>query len=198
MTHTGTFIALEGLDGSGQSTQGKLLKEYFEEQGRNVILTKEPTPDSEAGKRIRKVLQHEETLDPFELQKLFAEDRKEHLEHIIMPALERGDIVISDRYYFSTFAMGSVDCDLEKLIELNKDFPHPDMTFILDVAPKTAIRRVQERGKKAEYFEVEEKNEKIQETYKNLPNRFENVYIIDSEQSIEAVHQEIVSHVKGA
>jgi len=98
-TNKGKFIVFEGLDGSGQSTQAGLLKDFLLEKGYEVILTKEPTIESEAGRKIRKVLDKKLNLSPKELQELFAQDRKEHLENIIIPALKQGKMVISDRYF---------------------------------------------------------------------------------------------------
>ncbi len=191
-SYPGKFIAFEGLDGSGQSTQAGLLRKFLTEKGYQVVLTKEPTLDSEAGRKIRDVLDSKVKLEPGKLQELFAQDRKEHLEKIIIPALEKGRFVISDRYFFSTFAFGASDgLDLEWLIKLNDNFLLPDMTFILKVKPEVCVSRMEKRGSPRTLFEKEEKLAKVWETYKIIPARFENVEIIDGEKSIEEIFEEI-------
>ncbi|MFH1656551.1 MAG: dTMP kinase [Candidatus Nealsonbacteria bacterium] len=186
--YSGKFIVIEGLDGSGQSTQVSLLRDFFIGENKQVILTKEPTLTSEAGKKIKQVLGKEIELDPKELQKLFAQDRKEHLDNLIIPALEEGKIIISDRYFFSSFAYGSSDeISLEWLIELNNDFLIPDLTIILKTSPEVCISRIEQRGTEKTLFEKTEKLTKVWEKYSLFPERFENVKIIDGEKTIEQV-----------
>lgn len=191
-TNKGKFIVFEGLDGSGQSTQAGLLKDFLLEKGNEVVLTKEPTLDSESGRKIRKVLDKELDISSKELQELFAQDRKEHLENTIIPALKQGKIVISDRYFFSSFAYGAANgLDLEWLIQINNLFLLPNITFLLEVKPETCIERIEGRGLEKTLFEKKEKLEKTWETYKILPGRFENVYLINGERSIDEVFKEI-------
>jgi len=188
----GKFIVFEGLDGSGQSTQASLLRDFLLNQGYQVVITKEPTKDSEAGKKIRQILDEKTQEDPSELQKLFAQDRAEHLKNTIVPALEQGKFVISDRYFFSSFCFGASDgVDLDWLIKLNDNFLLPDLSFILKVAPRVCVERIDKRGTVKTLFEKEEKLTKVWETYKIMPERIENVIIIDGERSIEAIHEEI-------
>ena len=191
-TYSGKFIVFEGLDGSGQSTQVDLLKNYLIETGKEVLTTKEPTIDSEAGKQIRKALDEDIKIDPFELQKLFSQDRKEHLEKVIEPAIKEGKTVISDRYFFSTFAFGSSDqISLDSLIELNQEFLLPDVTILLKVSPEVCVDRIDKRGEGVKLFEKRDKLSKAWETYKILPNRFENMYIVDGEKTIEEVFSDV-------
>jgi dTMP kinase len=191
-TCQGKFIVIEGLDGSGQSTQAGLLRDFLIREGFEVILTKEPTLNSEAGKKIRKILDKELGVNPKELQELFTQDRKEHLENKILPALREGKVVISDRYFFSTFAYGVADgLDLDWLIKINNEFLLPDLTFILKVSPEVCIQRIERRGEKIKLFEKKEKLEKVWQTYEILPKRFENVYMIEGEKSIEEVFSQI-------
>jgi len=185
-TNKGKFIVFEGLDGSGQSTQAGLLKDFLLEKDYEVILTKEPTIDSEAGRKIRKVLDKKLDISSKGLQELFAQDRKEHLENTIIPALKQGKTVISDRYFFSSFAYGAANgLDLEWLIEINNLFLLPNITFLLEVKPETCIERIEGRGLEKTLFEKKEKLEKTWETYKILPGRFENAYLISGERYID-------------
>jgi dTMP kinase len=192
----GKFIVFEGLDGSGQSTQARLLAEYLQNKGREVVLGKEPTKDSEAGREIIEVLTHRKSMPSEKLQELFVADRKAHLEAGILPALARDAIVLEDRYAMSTFAFGSVDCDLEWLIGLNKDFLWPDATFILKVHPEVSLERIAARGKPAELFEKKEKLEKVSATYDILAQRFPNCFVLDGERSIEEVHAQVLQHIQ--
>ena len=197
MNKHGLFIALEGLDGSGESTQAVLLRDYFLKKGRGVLLTKEPTIESPAGRKIRKVLEKKIKVKSEELQDLFTKDRTQHLKKTIIPALKRGRVVISDRYYFSTFAFGSASgVSLDYLIKCNKKFLHPDMTFILDVNPRTAISRIEKRGKPKELFEKLQKLAKVRKFYKGFPKRFRNVYIINGERNIKEDFKQIKRRVE--
>lgn len=186
--YLGKFIVFEGLDGSGQSTQADLLRDFLIKKGFDVILTKEPTKDSRASREIRKTLDEKIKIEPSKLQELFTEDRKEHLEKLIIPALKSNKMVISDRYFFSTFAFGvSDELDLEWLIKINDKFLVPDLAIILKVSPENCVERIKERGNATTLFEKKEKLKKVWETYQTLPNRIKNTYIIDGEKSIKEV-----------
>lgn len=196
-TYSGKFIVIEGLDGSGQTTQVELLKDFLAQENFEVFLTKEPTLDSEAGKKIRAALDKKITLEPGALQELFTQDRREHLQNKILPALQEEKVVISDRYFFSTFAYGAADgLVLEDLIELNKDFLLPDLTFFLKVNPEVCVQRIEKRGEGIKLFEKKEKLEKVWEKYESLIDRFENVYLIDGELSKEEVFAQIKKIIK--
>jgi dTMP kinase len=190
--YPGKFIVFEGLDGSGQSTQANLLKNFLGENGREVVLTKEPTKNSSVSQKIRDVLDEKIKIESRELQKLFTQDRKEHLDDLIIPALKDNKIVISDRYFFSTFAFGVSDgLDLEWLINMNNDFLLPDYTFLIRVSSEVCVERINKRGEGIKLFEKIEKLSRVWETYKILPNRFENVYMIDGEKTIEGVFSQV-------
>lgn len=190
------FFVFEGPDGSGQTTQVQLLKDYLEQKNKSVLKTKEPTNRSSVSKKIRDVLEKQEKTDPLELQKLFTKDRREHLEKIILPALTSGKIVISDRYFFSTFAFGSLECRLNKLIELNKNFLYPDLTFFLKTSSGTCLERILKRGKNVQFFEEKEKLEKVMKAYEELNHKFPDIKIIDAERDITTTYKEIVKLVE--
>lgn len=191
------FIVIEGLDGSGQSTQAELLRDFLIKKGYQVVLTKEPTLNSEAGKKIRKILDKKEKISPKKLQELFAKDRREHLKNVIIPALNEGKIVISDRYFFSSLAYGTADgCDLDWLIEINNKFLLPDLIFLLKVSPEVCIERIKKRSKKRTLFEKEKKLAKVWEIYKILPKKFRNVKVIEGEKSIKEVFSQIKDTVR--
>ncbi|MEI7424831.1 MAG: dTMP kinase [Candidatus Staskawiczbacteria bacterium] len=187
-TYLGKFIVVEGLDGSGKSSQVDLLIEYLKKNGKDVVVTKEPTMDSESGRKIKQALKKEIVIEPLELQKLYVQDRKEHLENKVMPALKEGKFVVSSRYAFSTFAYGYSDgLDVNLLIDMNKEFLLPDLTIIIDVNPKSCVERIENRGEPVELFEKLEKLTKVNEIYKKTSDMFENVVIINGERIIAEV-----------
>ncbi len=195
--YKGKFIAFEGLDGSGQTTQANLLKDYLIKKGFEVILTKEPTQDSEAGKKIKKILNEETTTLPRQLQELFAEDRSWHQKNIVESALKKEKIIITDRSQFSSFAFGVANgMVLDYLLSLNDEFIEPDLVILLKTSPKTSIQRIQKRGEKQTLFEKEKQLEKIWKVFEKLADKFESIIIIDGEKSIEEIHEKIWQIVK--
>ncbi len=191
------FIAFEGLDGSGSSTQSRLLAEKLEKNGKPSLLTKEPTSDSPIGKLIREILQHKWSSSPEGLQLLFSADRAEHLKNEIEPALENDQIVITDRYLFSTLAYGGMNVDMEWLKSLNKNFRLPDITFLFKLAPEECIKRIAGRGSDFELFEKTDKLAKIWESYEKIAEEFDNIQVIDATKTIEEISEEIWDVIAG-
>jgi dTMP kinase len=190
--YLGKFIVIEGLDGSGKSAQVDLVIDYLKEKNREVVVTKEPTTDSEAGRKIKQALRKEIIVEPLELQGLYVQDRKEHLENKVIPALKDGKFVVSSRYAFSTFAYGYSDgLEVDLLVELNKEFLLPDLTIIVDVNPESCVKRIENRGEPKELFEEKEKLTKVNEIYKKTPEMFENVFVVNGEKNIPEVFDEI-------
>ena len=127
-SYPGKFIVIEGLDGSGKSAQVDLVINFLKEDGKEVVVTKEPTTESEFGLKIKQALRKEIIVEPLELQKLYVQDRREHLKNKVVPALKEGKFVVSSRYAFSTFAYGYSDgLDVGLLIEMNNNFLLPDL-----------------------------------------------------------------------
>lgn len=194
----GKFIVFEGLDGSGQTTQARLLGEYLQSQGVKVVMTKEPTQiiegrfSSSVAQTIRDVLDKKIKMEARPLQEMFAQDRKEHLEEEIIPLLKDGVWVISDRYFFSSFAFGAAHGnDMDFLISLNKDFLMPNYSFLLKVSPKVCMQRVVKRNEGVKFFEVEEKLARTWEKYEEVMRRFPELKVINGERSIDEIHSEI-------
>ncbi len=193
----GKFIVLEGLDGSGLTTQAKLLKNFLEKKGIKTILTKEPTKNSSVSKEIQEILGHKKEIDPFNFQRLFAKDRDEHLKKEIIPALKKGIWVISDRYFFSSFAYGAEDKpEIQKIIDLNKNFLLPDLTILLKVDPEICMERIKKRQEEIKLFEKKEKLEKVWQNYCHLLEIFDNIKVVNGKNSIEKVFQEITKLVR--
>ncbi len=195
--YPGKFIVFEGLDGSGQSTQAAKLVDYLDDKKQTsrfgysgAYLTKEPTA-SLIGGLIRGQLTHDWQSSLECLQLLFAADRAYHLEKEIIPLLEKGVIVISDRYFFSSFAYGALKLNQEWLFKINQNFLLPDITFFIDVAPKICVERIRKNRYRAALFEKEEVLDGVWKNYKKLAKKFQNFYIINGEKSVDRVFEDI-------
>lgn len=188
------FVVLEGLDGSGSSTQVALLKKALDNSGHKVHITKEPT-NNIIGGLIRGQLTKDWKTGPECLQLLFAADRAHHIEREIMPAMNDGNIVVSDRYFFSTMAFGGIDTDMDWLKKINERFVVPDLTFFIKVPASECVRRISSSRFELELFEEEKKLVRVWANYEKLADEFENVHVIDGTQSVDDVHKEIIQIV---
>ncbi|MDI6807184.1 MAG: dTMP kinase [Candidatus Aenigmarchaeota archaeon] len=187
----GIFIVLDGLDGAGLSTQARLLEKWLRKKGKKVLLTKEPTFGMIGG-LIKSVLKREWKTDQKALQLLFSADRAHHLQKEIIPALERGYVVICDRYILSTYCFGVIDrVDLNWLRSINSKFLKPEITIILDVPPQVSLERVEKSRFSLELFEEIKKLKKVRRNYHKLKNEFPNTFVVDGTKSIHEVHAEI-------
>jgi dTMP kinase len=141
------FIVLEGLDGSGTTTQLRFLDERLSAGGRPHFCTGEPTT-SPIGSQIRSILKQELRVDARTVALLFAADRNEHLyepERGILARLERGELVVSDRYLFSSLAYQSLGCPFEYVRELNRPFPLPRLVLFVDTPVSLSQERLSRR-----------------------------------------------------
>ena len=201
----GLFISFEGIDGVGKSTQLDLLVRYFEEIGRTVCRTLEPG-GTDLGREIRELLLHRKgEVAPRAEALLFAADRAHHVATLVRPALERGEVVITDRYLDSSVAYQGSGRDLgfEQVRDLSLfavDGLLPHLTVLLDLdAEKAAARRSNtgaepdrlERAK-TEFFET------ARQSYLTMaaeePSRW---LVLDAEQSVEAMQAKIRERVQG-
>jgi len=189
--YSGKFIIFEGLDGSGTTTQANLLFKYFKKQGKKVYLTGEPTR-SLIGGLIEGQIAGDWQSSPECLQLLFTADRTYHLEKEIIPLLKKRISIICVRYLLSTLSYGELDIKDEKwLMEINKKFILPDITFLLKVSPKICIQRIKKERFHKELFEKEDKLKKVFKNYLKFAKRFKNIYIINGEKSIKEVFSQI-------
>ncbi|MCL2172128.1 MAG: dTMP kinase [Nitrososphaerota archaeon] len=141
----GIFICIEGLDGSGKSTQAKLLTKKLCKAGYNAVFTAEPS-QGKIGKLVRKCLFEKERLPTTVEALLFAADRIEHVKNTVVPALTEGKIVISDRYVYSSLAyQGSAGLDLTWIETINANAKKPDLSIFIDVAPEIVLERLKRK-----------------------------------------------------
>jgi len=192
----GKFIAIEGLSGSGASTQASKIKNYLLEQKKQTIVTSEPTTGVIGGITRAHLTGEWKIESPLALQLLFAADRANHLEREIIPALEQGTNVISDRYFFSSIAYGSLDIsDQDWLYQINNQFILPDLTILIKISAKTSQERIKSDDYDIKMFDQEEKLQKIWKTYEMISNKYPNIKIIDGEKSEEEIFEEIKKEV---
>ena len=193
--YPGRFIVFEGPDGSGTTTQANLLFKYLKGQGKEVYLTGEPT-HSLIGGLIESQISGDWQSSPECLQLLFTADRAYHLEKEIIPLLKKGIIVVCVRYILSTLAYGNLEIKDEKwLMEINKKFIWPNITFFLKVRPEICIQRIEKERFHKELFEKEEKLKKVFKNYLKFSKKFKNIYIIDGEKPIKEAFEEIKNKV---
>jgi len=194
--YKGKFIVFDSLDGAGNSTQVKLLADYLNKIGKKTHITKEPTSGLIGG-LIKSQLTHDWKSSQVCLQLLFSADRAYHLEKEVIPLLKKGINVISDRYFFSTMAYGNLEIkDLDWLIEINKKFILPDLTFFLKVSPKICIQRIKKDRFEITLFEKEKVLEEVWKNYGILAKKFKNVYVINGERPIEEISTKIIKIVE--
>jgi dTMP kinase len=187
VTKKGVFIVIEGLDGSGKTTQAKILVEKLQKSYSSVFTT-EPS-NGKTGTYIRNSCLYEQTRLPTEAEALlFAADRIEHCKNEVKPALDAGKIVVCDRYIYSSLAyQGSADLSLDWIKTINARALQPDFCVFIDVAPEKVIERLQ---RKKSVMETLETQQKVREVYLKFVEKGELVRV-DGDKPIEAVSEEL-------
>ncbi|KAI4451970.1 Thymidylate kinase [Eubacterium plexicaudatum ASF492] len=199
----GIFIAFEGIDGSGKSTQIRLLADYLRKMEVAFYTTMEPT-DSPIGSMIHQIMTGRMHADPKVIAALFTADRLDHLLNEvngIARRIDEGTTVIMDRYYLSSYAYQSVDLPLEWLIHANepaKEIMRPDVNIFIDIEPELAMERISGNRFQKELFEEQSRLERVRRNYLDVFDRLqgeEQVVVIDGNRSQEAVAEDIRSTV---
>lgn len=202
-TDGGFFVALEGGDGAGKSTQARLLEEWLrDELGHEVVVTREPgaTP---LGQRLRDVLLHGEQLDARAEALLFAADRAQHVATVVRPALDRGAVVVTDRYSDSSVAYqgGGRELDADDVASLSRFATQslvPDLTVVLDLPPDVARSRVGEDADRLER-ESEAFHRSVRERFLDLARRHPRRYlVVDATQAPDVVQAQIRERLEPA
>lgn len=197
------FIAFEGIDGSGKSTQVKLLAESLAKAGQHIHLTAEPT-NSAIGSLIRNIFSHRMEADHRVIAGLFVADRLDHLlnkESGILKKLEEGYTVISDRYYFSSYAYQGVHMPLRWVIDANSlsaELLRPDLTIFIDVPTDISMQRLHNGRSAMELYETSENLKAVREKYFEafeLLKSDERIFITDGNRSPETIAAAILSEV---
>ena len=193
------FIALEGIDGSGKSTQTKLLTEKLTAQGHKVYSTFEPT-DNQIGKLIRNILKGNAKADHRIIAGLFVADRLDHLlneEYGIVKKLEDGFTVITDRYCFSSYAYQGTHMNMDWVIQANAmsaEILRPDINIFIDVSPEISMQRLHANRDNIELFETLDSLQKVRAKYMEAFEKLkavENIFTVDGDRSTELIAQDI-------
>ncbi len=196
----GVFIAFEGGEGTGKSTQSKLLKKWLEKEGEEVVLSREPG-GTDLGQGLRKILLGHETgaISPRAEALLYAADRAHHVFSLIRPALDRGDVVITDRYFDSSIAYQGAGRVLQpnevaRISRWATESLFPTLTIIIDMPADVGLGRLKSRDRlEAEPLAFHERvrNEFLQIAAMD-PERY---LIVDGLQEIDEIHEQIISRV---
>lgn len=198
---TGCFIALEGGEGAGKSTQSRLLRDWLEADGYDVLLTHEPG-DTEVGHKLRKIV-----LDPATGQishrteaLLYAADKAEHVDRVVAPALARGAVVVTDRYVDSTLAYQGAgralaDREVERVARWATADLRPHLTVLLDLPPQQGLTRFEERDRiEGESVEF---HERVREMFLHLAGTSpEHYLVVDARRPVEEIARQIQARVR--
>ncbi|MDP1728522.1 MAG: dTMP kinase [Bacteroidota bacterium] len=204
MTNRNLFIAFEGIDGSGKSTQVKLLAEKLESIGHKVYTTFEPT-DSEIGSIIRNILIGKKNADNRTIAGLFVADRLNHLlndENGIVKKMKEGFTVLTDRYYFSSYAYNGTHMDINWVIDANAmsaSILRPHLNIFIDVPPEVSMSRINGNRDSIDLYENLENLKKVRAKYLEafaLLYQVEKIYTVDGNKDPEIIHKEIVNKIE--
>lgn len=196
---TGRFLAFEGIDGSGKSTQVQLLMKRLTERGVRCRDTREPS-DGPVGAMLRQILTGRLAADNRVIAGLFAADRLDHLVNSrdgILRQLQSGVTVVTDRYYFSSYAYHSVDVDMGWVIDSNRlsaELLRPDATVFLDVPVRRALDRIGRNRSHTELFEREDRLAAVRAKYLEAFDRLkgsEKVIVIDADADADTVAERV-------
>jgi dTMP kinase len=201
----GRFISFEGIEGCGKSTQIALLSEYLKKHDIPHTITREPGGTA-VGEGIRKILLNSETIHLTTASELllFYSSRSQNIQEKIKPALDRGEIVICDRYYHASMAYQGygrgIPLDfIQKLTNLVCDRFRPDMTLLLDIEPEVGLARARARNNARAVdegrFEAEDLEfyNKVRDGYLELASEDERIQLIYADRPIDAVHRHILT-----
>ncbi len=196
----GIFIAFEGGEGTGKSTQSKLLTQWLEQEGESVVLTREPG-GTDLGKDLRKILLGHETgaISPRAEALLYAADRAHHVSSVIRPALERGDIVITDRYFDSSAAYQGAGrilnpAEVARISRWATESLYPTLTILIDVPAEIGLGRLQSRDRLE--AESNDFHERVRQEYLQIamidPERY---FVVDGTQPVNEINRQITERV---
>jgi dTMP kinase len=197
------FIVLEGIDGSGTTTQLEKLALRMRGRGRTVLPTREPSTGP-VGRLVREILlgQHRDTagaaVDGRAMALLFAADRRDHLVREIEPALAQGTDVLSDRFVLSSLAYQDVEADRAWVERLADGIRTPDLTLVLDIPIEVAAERRRQAGRPTERYDANAILARVAENYRRLaadPVHSGNVVLLDGSAEVEEVGRAVAAEV---
>ncbi len=209
----GFYIALEGIDGSGKTTQAKALETYFIKKRKKVTMTSEPRVTLPGGEQIMQFFRGEIAISGQAFQYWMSANRAINQDEIVIPALKKGHVVISDRCFWSAIPYGLMDKGVnftregadrmlitQGLLSHYHQFIIPDIVFYIDISPEEGLRRsLKKKDRKAEndVYEKKEKLEKVVAGYRWLIKEFKKEFVlIDGEKPVEQVTDDILGKLK--
>jgi dTMP kinase len=200
------FIVFEGIDGSGTSTQAKLLQEYFLNRGEKAVVSPEPS-EGVIGRLLREIMQSNLISMPdqnkFDQQMayLFAADRHYHLyndhDGVFKLIQQEHTHVISTRYYFSSLAYNCNNAEEFAFVQqLNQHFPNPDLVIYIDLIPDISLERIKSRTV-TEVYEKQEKLMKVRHNFQEIFKNYKDSYLeLDGSDTIENLHRNIINYLE--
>ena len=200
---TGVFITFEGGDGAGKTTQLQLLVSWLEQHGHSYVLTREPG-GTDVGLELREIILHRKGfLAPRAEALLYAADRAHHVHTVVRPALDRGDVVVQDRFFDSSVAYqgaGRVlsESEVRDLSLWAVEDLRPHLTIVLDVPADVARARRDSTRDVYDRLEAEadDFHERVREAYRRLADEEpERIVIIDGQLPADEIHQQVVDRV---
>lgn len=210
--YSGKYIAIEGVDGSGKSTQVQKIKEYFEQKGKVTSTTYEPNLSLFGGEDILKVFSSQKQIPPQALQYLLTANRLINHAEIVEPTLEKGNMLLTDRSFWSAVVYGCMDLSntysltdanrmlvTQSILSMYHQSIVPDITFYLSISAATGLKRLQERKKsrKNDIYEKKEKLEKVVEGYNWLLENYpEQLIQIDGERAIDQITADMIQIIE--
>lgn len=210
-TYPGLYIALEGIDGCGKTSQSELLAQYFKEQGREVVLTREPRKVGLVGDLVHKVLLGQEKIPTVAIQYLFSADRAIQHEELIIPSLKAGKVVITDRCFWSAIVYGILDrtggvydkndADLllisQSILSMYHQFTVPNYSLYLKISIEESLKRLKRKHDQKEIYEDKDKISKVHTGYDYLKSRFpDEITLINGEDAVENVTKQIIGVIE--
>ena len=186
----GLLIVLEGIDGSGKTTQARSLVRRLRQAGARTVRFREPSR-GKWGREIKRHARRAGSLAPEEELDLFLKDRRDNVERNLRPALTRREVVVLDRYYYSSIAyQGAKGLDPARIKRLNERFAaRPDLVIILDVGPETGLARISGRGTRDELFEHEDYLARVRAIFQGFRGR--RFFHLDARHGKRALSREI-------
>ncbi|MDW8084242.1 MAG: dTMP kinase [Candidatus Caldarchaeum sp.] len=186
------YIAVEGIDGAGKTTQAKLLAAYLRRKGIRTVLVHEPS-SGDVGRIIRKGLRKKVRISEEALALLFAADRLILREKIIEPARIKGFFIVSDRSVVSSLAYQPVATKKrEWVVEINKYAAEPEVVVFIDISPVRALKRLRKNSQRYERVSF---LAKVRREYLRVLRKFKNVVVVDGEKPVDEVAREIVEKI---
>jgi dTMP kinase len=195
------FIALEGIDGAGTTTQTARLVEHLSRLGRQARPTREPS-HGPIGRLLREILrgahrpEGNQAMNGSSMALLFAADRRDHLEREIEPLLSSGCDVVTDRYLLSSLAYQTEETDRTWVSSLARGVREPDLTLLLEVPVEVAAQRRRGAGRIQERYEDDDLLRRVAENYHRLAREHRNVVVLDGTGDVDEVARAVAGEVE--